>query len=246
LGGFAASTLLRGIDCVQIPTTLLAMVDSSVGGKTGFDHPVGKNVIGAFHQPRAVIADLAHLTTLPEREFACGMAEIVKIAAIADAPLLDLLESAGDLSPHNLDGLAPIVRGAILAKVRIVRDDERESGQRVLLNLGHTLGHAIEAHGRFARYRHGEAVALGTVLELQAGVKLGITSPELVTRIRALLERLHLPTAIDAAELAGSFRFLGSDKKRRGGSIRVPFATTAGQSHVQDVTSEKLRWAVSE
>ncbi|WP_394824276.1 3-dehydroquinate synthase [Pendulispora albinea] len=246
LAGFAASTLLRGIDCVQIPTTLLSMVDSSVGGKTGFDHPVGKNVIGSFHQPRAVVVDLAHLTTLPEREIACGMAEVVKIAAIADAPLLDAIEAAGELSARTLDRLVPIVRGAILAKVRIVRDDEREAGQRVLLNFGHTLGHAIEANGRYSRYRHGEAVALGTVLELVAGAKLGLTSPELVTRVRTLLERLHLPTHIDPAELSASFRFLGSDKKRRGGSIRVPFATTAGQSHVQDITSEKLRWAVTE
>jgi len=245
LAGFAASTLLRGIDCVQVPTTLLSMVDSSVGGKTGFDHPVGKNVIGSFHQPRAVVVDLAHLTTLPEREFACGLAEIVKIAAIADAPLLDALESAGKLSPHDLDALAPIVRAAISAKIRIVRDDERELGQRILLNFGHTLGHAIEAHGHYARHRHGEAVSLGVVLELAAGVHLGVTPPALVTRVRALLERLRLPTQVDPGELASAFRFVASDKKRRGGRIRMPFATAAGQSVVQDVSAERLRAAVS-
>ncbi|WP_394844595.1 3-dehydroquinate synthase [Pendulispora brunnea] len=245
LAGFAASTLLRGIDCIQIPTTLLSMVDSSVGGKTGFDHPVGKNVIGAFHQPRAVIVDLAHLATLSEREFACGLAEIVKIAAIADAPLLEALEALGPVSPHQLDGLLPIVRAAIAAKVRIVRDDERETGHlRVLLNLGHTLGHAIEAYGRFSRYLHGEAVALGTVLELEAGAKLGLTPPAYVERIRTLLKRFHLPTEIAAADLAASFRFVGSDKKRRGNRIRIPFASGPGESVVKDVTSDELRQAV--
>jgi shikimate kinase/3-dehydroquinate synthase len=153
LAGFAAACLLRGVRFVQVPTTLLAMVDASVGGKTGFDHPAGKNLIGAFHQPTAVVADLAHLETLPAREIAAGLAEVVKIALTSDAALFDRVErEAALLARGDRSALRPVVRAAIEAKIRIVRDDERESGLRALLNLGHTVGHAVEAHGGFSRW----------------------------------------------------------------------------------------------
>lgn len=244
LTGFASATLLRGVDFVQAPTTLLAMVDASVGGKTGFDHPVGKNLIGAFHQPRAVVADLAHLETLSERDVACGVAEMIKIALAADAPLLEALESF-PRAGARLDraALVPLVRASILAKTRIVRDDEREQGPRVLLNLGHTLGHAIEAHGRFTRWRHGEAVAIGTMLELEAGVRLGATPKALVGRARALFEHFGLPVHVEPREMAQAWPFVSSDKKRRGTRVRLPLVVEAGRSRVEDVPLAELRAA---
>ncbi len=173
LAGFAASTLLRGVRSVIVPTTLLSMVDASVGGKTGFDHPTGKNLIGTFHQPSGVVVDLAHLATLPPRERTAGLAEVVKIGLALDAPLFDAVE--GDwraIAEGEPSALARIVRRSIEAKVRVVREDETERGERALLNLGHTVGHALEAQGGYRKYLHGEAVALGTVAELAAGRSL--------------------------------------------------------------------------
>jgi shikimate kinase/3-dehydroquinate synthase len=244
LTGFAASTLLRGVDFVQVPTTLLSMVDASVGGKTAFDHPVGKNLIGTFHQPRAVIVDLAHLETLSDRDVACGMAEVVKIALAADGPLLEALEAlspSGSRLPRA--DLVPLVRAAILAKVRIVRDDEREAGPRVLLNLGHTLGHAIEAYGHFSRWRHGEAVAIGTMLELEATAKMGATPKEMLARARDLFARFGLPTSVTPNELSHAWPFVGSDKKRRGTKVRLPLVTGPGQAKIEDVPLSSLRTA---
>jgi shikimate kinase/3-dehydroquinate synthase len=183
LAGFAASTVLRGIRCVQIATSLLSMVDSSVGGKTGFDHAAGKNLIGAFFQPSRVIVDLEHLTTLPPRERAAGLAEVVKIALVQDVALFELLERTADaVRAGDREALRPVLRAAIEAKIRVVRDDERESGARALLNLGHTLGHALETHGGYTRLLHGEAVAVGTVLELAATERLGFTPAGLADR----------------------------------------------------------------
>ncbi len=245
LAGFAAACLLRGVRFVQVPTTLLAMVDSSVGGKTGFDHAVGKNLIGAFHQPSAVVADLAHLSTLPVRERAAGLAEIVKIALATDLPLLEALErDAGALARGETAALFPVVRAAIDAKIRIVRDDERENGPRALLNLGHTVGHAVEAHGGYARWLHGEAVAIGTVAEMRATAALGWTPVALVERGKALFEALGLPTLVDDAELAASWPFVASDKKRTRDAVRLPVVTAAGKSHVERVELAALRGAV--
>ena len=245
LAGFAAACLLRGVRFVQVPTTLLAMVDSSVGGKTGFDHAVGKNLIGAFHQPSAVVADLGHLSTLPARERAAGLAEVVKIALATDSELLDQLElHAKALAAGDAAALLPVVRAAIDAKIRVVRDDEREAGPRALLNLGHTLGHAIEAHGDYGRWLHGEAVAMGTVAEMRATAALGWTPPALVERGTALFAALGLPTDVDRAELTASWRFVGSDKKRAGDSVRLPVVSAAGASHVARVELAALRRAV--
>jgi shikimate kinase/3-dehydroquinate synthase len=245
LAGFAAACLLRGVRVVQVPTTLLAMVDASVGGKTGFDHPTGKNLVGAFHQPSAVVADLAHLDTLPARERTAGLAEVAKIALTSDAALLQQLErTAPALARGDHAALLPVVRAAIEAKVRIVRDDEREAGVRAVLNLGHTVGHALEAHGGFSRWLHGEAVALGTVAELAAAAKLGWTPPALVDRARALLAALGLPTRIDAADIAASWAFVATDKKRTGAFVRLPVVTAPGEARLERVRIDALRDAV--
>lgn len=245
LAGFAAACLLRGVRFVQAPTTLLSMVDSSVGGKTGFDHRTGKNLIGAFHQPSAVVADLAHLSTLNARERAAGLAEVVKIALATDEKLLLELEAhAPALARGEVEALRPIVRAAIDAKIRVVRDDERESGPRALLNLGHTVGHALEGHGGFDRWLHGEAVALGTVIEMRATAAMGMTPRELVERSSALFEELGLPSTVSAADVQAAWPFVGSDKKRGGSALALPVVTRAGQAHVERVALTALRDAV--
>jgi 3-dehydroquinate synthase len=245
LAGFAAACLLRGIRFLQVPTTLLAMVDSSVGGKTGFDHSAGKNLIGAFHQPSVVIADLAHLTTLSSRERAAGLAEVVKIALATDGALFERVEQcAGSLASGDLDALLPVVRDAIGAKIRVVRDDERETGARALLNLGHTVGHALEASGGYARWLHGEAVALGTVAEMRATQVLGLTPSGLVERAEALLAKIGLPTQARREDLEVAWPFVASDKKRRAGTLRLPVVTGTGHSHVELVSVGELRDAM--
>jgi shikimate kinase/3-dehydroquinate synthase len=245
LAGFAAACLLRGVRFVQAPTTLLAMVDSSVGGKTGFDHPTGKNLVGAFHQPSAVVADLAHLETLPARERLAGLAEVVKIALAVDSALLARLEDhAAALARGDLDALMPVVRAAIEAKIRVVRDDEREAGVRALLNLGHTVGHALEAHGGYARWLHGEAVALGMVAEMRAASALGWTPAAVTARATALLAALGLPVAVGREELAASWPFVFSDKKRAGDSIRLPVVTHVGEARLEKIRLTDLRDAV--
>jgi 3-dehydroquinate synthetase len=221
------------------------MVDSSVGGKTGFDHRTGKNLIGAFHQPSAVVADLSHLTTLNARERAAGMAEVVKIALATDPTLLAMVESAAPaLARGDLAALLPVVRRAIDAKIRVVRDDERETGPRALLNLGHTVGHALEAHGGFGGWLHGEAVALGTVVEMRATAALGWTPPDLVRRGAALFAALGLPAEVAPAEVAAAWPFVGSDKKRGGDGIALPVVTGPGQAHVRRVPLAELQAAV--
>jgi shikimate kinase / 3-dehydroquinate synthase len=253
ISGFAAACILRGIRFVQVPTTLLSMVDSSVGGKTGIDHPAGKNLIGAFHQPSAVVADLEHLTTLDARQIAAGFAEVVKIALVADESLLARLErDSAAVAPEAIlageadrDALLAVVRAAIDAKIRIVRDDERESGLRALLNLGHTVGHALEAHGGYSRWLHGEAVALGTIAEMQASAALGWTPPTLVERAERLFVALGLPTRVGGADLASAWPFVASDKKRSGKTaLRLPVALGAGKARVERVALADLEAAV--
>jgi shikimate kinase / 3-dehydroquinate synthase len=233
LGGFVASTLLRGVRCVQIPTTLLAMVDSSVGGKTGFDHAQGKNLIGAFFQPSHVVIDLGHLATLPPRELAAGHAEIVKIALACDAKLLAMLESGA--------ALADVVREAVLAKIRVVRDDEREAGIRSLLNLGHTVGHALESFGGFSRWLHGEAVAIGTVVELAACEELGLSPRGTAKRAEALLSGAGLPTRVTTDDLLAAWPHVLADKKRSGDTVAQAVVTGPGEARVQQVALDRLR-----
>lgn len=245
LAGFAAACLLRGVRLVQVPTTLLAMVDSSVGGKTGFDHPAGKNLVGAFHQPSAVVADLAHLSTLSARERRAGLAEAVKIALATDAALVDRIErDARALALGDGGALAPLVRASIEAKARVVRNDEREAGSRALLNLGHTVGHALEAHGGYSRWLHGEAVALGVVAEMATTARLGWTPLALVDRARALFEALGLPTRLGAPDLASAWPFVLADKKRTGESLKLPVVTESGASRVERVRLSAFRDAL--
>jgi shikimate kinase/3-dehydroquinate synthase len=245
LAGFAAACLLRGVRFVQAPTTLLAMVDASVGGKTGFDHPAGKNLVGAFHQPSAVVVDLAHLETLPIRELRSGLAEVAKIAVTSDGDLLGRLErDAGSLSRGDRGALLPVVRAAIEVKVRVVRDDEREAGARALLNLGHTIGHALERHGAYTRWLHGEAVAVGMVAELEAASRLGWTPPALAGRVAALLEALGLRARVAPSELSASWPHVANDKKRVGRSLRLPVVTAPGESRIERVRLDALRGAL--
>jgi shikimate kinase/3-dehydroquinate synthase len=242
MAGFAASALLRGVRFVAVPTTLLAMVDASVGGKTGFDHPAGKNLIGAFHQPSAVVADVAHLSTLPARDRISGFAEIVKIAVTRDAAFFETLErtaSAANATDPQL--LAEYIRRAIELKSAVVRDDEREAGARAILNFGHTVGHALEAHGNFTRYRHGEAIAIGMLVELAIGNELGLTRPDLFHRTRDLLARLGLPTTAAPGELEASWGFVASDKKRSHGSIHLPLPALLGSTVVHKIPISALK-----
>jgi shikimate kinase / 3-dehydroquinate synthase len=191
LAGFAAATLFRGVRFVQVPTTLLAMVDASVGGKTAIDRPQGKNLIGAFHQPSAVVADIDLLATLPSRELHSGFAEVVKTALIGDRTLFERLEKEAE--PDLVD----VVRACIACKARVVSEDERDlSGARAALNFGHTVGHALEAHGGYAEWTHGEAVALGMIAALRIGIARGITPAPILDRTRALLSRLQLPVEV--------------------------------------------------
>jgi shikimate kinase / 3-dehydroquinate synthase len=237
LGGFVASTLLRGVRCVQIPTTLLSMVDSSVGGKTGFDHAQGKNLIGAFFQPSHVVIDLAHLSTLPPREVAAGHAEIVKIALACDAKLLAMLEGGAPL--------VDLVREAVLAKIRVVRDDEREAGVRSLLNLGHTVGHALESFGGFSRWLHGEAVAIGTVLEIAACEHLGLTPVGTAKRAEGLLARCGLPTRVTPDEVLAAWPHVFADKKRSGDTVVQAVVTGDGEARTERIAIDRLRDAVT-
>ena len=245
LAGFAAACLLRGVRLIQVPTTLLSMVDSSVGGKTGCDHTSGKNLIGAFHQPISVVADVAHLSTLDRRQFSSGLAEAVKIAVATDAAFLERLEAlVADVARADVSAVMEVVRRAVRAKILVVQDDERESGARALLNLGHTVGHAIEAHGGYDRWLHGEAVALGTVAEMRATAALGWTPASLVDRIAHLLGALGLPQTLERSELEAAWPFAAADKKRGGDSVRLPVVTAPGRAEVKRVPLVELKKAL--
>ena len=213
LTGFAAATYLRGIRFIQIPTTLLAMVDSSVGGKTGVDLPAGKNLVGAFWQPSLVVCDYSLLTTLPKETFADGCAEVIKYAVINDKPLFERLKNP--IEPQ----LGAVIANCVRNKRDIVNLDERDTGCRQLLNLGHTFGHAVEACSAFG-ISHGSAVAIGTNLVASAAVKRGLLPPEAFREIRALFSAYHLPLACpySAKEIAS---VAASDKKRAGGTITL-------------------------
>jgi shikimate kinase / 3-dehydroquinate synthase len=242
IAGFAAATVLRGIRFVSAPTTLLGMVDASIGGKTGIDHASGKNLIGAIHQPQAVVLDVAHLRTLPARELRAGLAEIVKIALVADASLFAHLEQAADLLARgDIDAeLTSIIRAAAATKAVIVRDDEHESGGRILLNLGHTVGHALEAHGGYRKYLHGEAIAIGLCAELDVFAQRGLTPPGVADRTRTLVARLGLRTDVSREERRSAARFIDSDKKRRRAHLRLPVVTAVGHADVRDMPLDLL------
>jgi 3-dehydroquinate synthase len=239
IAGFAAASYQRGIAIVQLPTTLLAMVDSSVGGKTGVNHPGGKNLIGAFHQPTAVIADTDTLSTLPERELRSGFTEIVKAALVADAAFFDWLETnAKRLLAREPEALAEAIRRACAIKAAIVAKDEREQGPRALLNLGHTFGHAIEAGMGYGEWLHGEAVAAGMVMAARLSARVGTIDARVVERLAALLRRARLP--VDGPVL-GAQRYLelmGRDKKVVGGALRFVLLERLGHAMVRGDVSD--------
>jgi 3-dehydroquinate synthase len=222
MAGFAAACYQRGIACAQLPTTLLAQVDSSVGGKTGVNHASGKNLIGAFHQPCAVIADTRTLLTLPQREYRAGLAEVIKYGLLGDAEFLAWIEREIDaLLALDMTALETAIHRSCTAKARIVAADEREHGARALLNLGHTFGHAIETATGYGTWLHGEAVALGMLLAAELSARLGWLSAPDVARVRALLERAGLPVAAPRIGAARAHELMGMDKKVKGGRLRL-------------------------
>ena len=235
LVGFAAACYLRGIGLVNVPTTLLAQVDAGVGGKTAVNHPRGKNLIGAFYQPLAVVADTSFLGTLPQRAFAAGMAEVAKIAMALDADLFAHLEhEANALAPTAAERLAPIVGRAIELKASVVERDERERGERMLLNYGHTIGHALEAASGYSALLHGEAVAIGMHAAAHIAQRMGMLSARDAARQRALLEALRLPIAAHGVDVDEVLARLRLDKKRAGTQQRWVLATRVGRATVRD------------
>lgn len=244
LAGFVAATVLRGIGLVHLPTTLLAMVDSSIGGKTGVNHQLGKNLIGAFHQPRLVLADTTTLTTLPARELQAGWAEAIKHGVIRDAGLFEHLEAN---TTHDLrsEALAALIRRAVRVKVDVVNADERETGERMLLNYGHTLGHAVEAAAGYGTLLHGEAIAIGMHLEAQLARASGMVEQQMVERQADLLRAYGLPITIPA-ELASDqiLALTLRDKKVQAGNIRWALPTGIGSATVRSDIPSTLVEAV--
>ena len=233
--GFAAACYMRGVPFVQVPTTLLAQVDSSVGGKTAINHPLGKNMIGAFHQPRLVVCDLDALRTLPARELSAGLAEVIKYGPIADMAFFDWIESHIDaLRALDADALAHAVQRSCEIKAEVVGQDEREAGLRAILNFGHTFGHAIEAGMGYGAWLHGEGVAAGMVMAAELSRELGLVDAAFVRRLRTLIERAGLPVrgaVIDAQDNAGRYlQLMRVDKKAEAGEIRFVLIAGPGQA----------------
>jgi len=241
LTGYAAASYMRGIGFIQIPTTLLAQVDSSVGGKTGINHPMGKNMIGAFYQPRIVIADTATLETLPARELSAGLAEVIKHGAIIDAEFFDWIEAnIAQLMARDKSALAYAIARSCEIKAEIVRQDEREGGLRAILNFGHTFGHAIEAGLGYGKWLHGEAVGCGMVMAADLSFRMGLIDDGAVQRIRALVAAAGLPVQAPDLGLARWIELMEVDKKNEGGAIKFillkglgsPNISTAPQAHL--------------
>jgi 3-dehydroquinate synthase len=246
LVGFAAATFLRGVRLVQIPTTLLAQVDSAIGGKVGVNHALGKNLIGAFHPPRLVVADPDVLATLPRREFRSGLYEVVKYGVIASAPLLDrVTDSLSALFDRDAAALAAVVAESCRIKTAVVSADERESGVRRVLNFGHTVGHALEAATKYRRFRHGEAVAYGMLAALAIGVQRRITPPDAQARVARLIAQLGpLPPVADLS-VRDIITAIGRDKKIVGGTLHFVVARHLGDTtELEDVTEKELKTAL--
>ncbi|PKM02819.1 MAG: 3-dehydroquinate synthase [Gammaproteobacteria bacterium HGW-Gammaproteobacteria-6] len=234
MAGYAAASYQRGVDFIQVPTTLLSQVDSSVGGKTGINHPLGKNMIGAFYQPRAVIIDTTTLATLPVRELSAGLAEVIKYGLICDEPFLSWLEDNIDLI-RTLDSVAltEAIQRSCAAKAKVVNADERESGVRAILNLGHTFGHAIETHMGYGVWLHGEAVAAGTVMALEMSCQLGWIGEADRDRAIRLLQRAALPVVPPAQMQPRDFlEHMAVDKKVLDGRLRLVLLRQLGEAVV--------------
>ncbi|WP_462388932.1 3-dehydroquinate synthase [Acidovorax sp. Q11] len=244
--GFAAASYMRGVPFVQVPTTLLAQVDSSVGGKTAINHPLGKNMIGAFYQPQLVVCDLAVLDTLPLRELSAGLAEVIKYGPIADVDFLDWLESSiEDLLARDRTALAHAVQRSCEIKAWVVSQDEKETGLRAILNFGHTFGHAIEAGMGYGVWLHGEGVAAGMVMAAELSRRLGLVDAAFVERLTALIARAGLPTkgpVLDEADNAGRYlELMRIDKKSEGGEIRFVLIDGPGKAVVRAAPDALVR-----
>lgn len=245
--GFLAATYLRGVPIIQVPTTLVAQVDSSIGGKTGVDLPEGKNLLGAFHQPAAIVIDIALLGGLPERERRAALGEVVKMGALGDERLLELLESrgsaiaSGDASAVEDGSIAELVERCAWAKVEVVAADEKEAAVRIALNLGHSLGHAVEAAGGYRDLRHGEAVGYGLRAACRIGVAMGVSPPERAARVERLLDTLGLGTGLLPYSLEAVLEHLGTDKKHRAGRLRWVLPTATGHVVRDDVPEHLVR-----
>lgn len=243
MGGFVASTLKRGVSLIHIPTTLIAQVDSSIGGKTGFDHPLGKNMIGTFYQPDMVLIDIKKLLTLPEKEFRNGLAEVIKYGITHDAELFDILENKKEeIINRDIDLLKEIVSRCVLIKKEVVEEDEKEEkGIREVLNYGHTIGHIIETLTGYSKYSHGEAVAMGMVEEAKLAKEEGFLNKKDCERIENLIEKYKLPSSlpkkIDRNEMRNR---VSQDKKVRKGKIRLPVPTEIGQIIFREVECKKF------
>ncbi len=248
LAGFAAASYQRGVPFIQVPTTLLAQVDSSVGGKTGINHPLGKNMIGAFYQPRVVLADTATLDTLPDRELSAGLAEVIKYGLIRDLEFLEWLEANMErLVSRDTEALIHAIHRSCRNKAEVVAADEREAGQRALLNLGHTFGHAIEAGMGYGNWLHGEAVAAGTMLAADLSRRMGLIGEADVARIEKLFRRAGLP--VEAPDLGAEayMNYMGVDKKVEAGRIRFVLFRALGEAFVTaEVPPELLRQTLTE
>jgi len=242
--GFAASTYMRGIGCVQVPTTLLAQVDSSVGGKTGINHPLGKNMVGTFYQPLLVVCDTNTLSTLPKREILAGIAEILKYGVIWDEELFEFMDKNRDaVTALDPGAMAYLIRRSCRIKAEVVSGDEREAGLRAILNYGHTIGHAVETLTGYTRYLHGEAVAIGMCVEARLSVEMGIMRETDARRITRLVESYRLPSempeGLGASDVIESMRM---DKKAEGGSITVVLPERVGRVTIRkDVSLEILK-----
>jgi 3-dehydroquinate synthase len=240
--GFAAACYMRGVPFIQVPTTLLSQVDSSVGGKTGINHPLGKNMIGAFYQPQAVIADIGALHTLPERELAAGIAEVIKTAAIADAEFFEWIETNIDaLNRRDDEALAHAVKRSCEIKASVVASDEREGGRRAILNFGHTFGHAIEAGLGYGEWLHGEAVGCGMVMAADLSVRLGKLDEAARRRLVRVIEAAKLP--VTAPQL-GDDRYVDLmkiDKKAEAGEIKFILLTRFGATEITSAPDQAVR-----
>jgi 3-dehydroquinate synthase len=242
LAGFAAASFLRGVALVQVPTTVVAQVDSALGGKTGINHRHAKNLIGAFYQPRLIVADVATLSTLPEREFREGLAEVIKYGAIMDAPMIaDLERDLDAILARKPDLLEQVVARSLAHKAAVVGADERESGLRKTLNFGHTVGHAIEASAGYGSYLHGEAVAIGMVAAARLSSRYAGFSADEASRLQRLIERAGLPTTMPPNWNNSDFlRALGLDKKRAAGAVEFVLLDRLGHCATKSLPPDAI------
>lgn len=249
--GFAAASYMRGVPFVQVPTTLLSQVDSSVGGKTGINHPLGKNMVGAFYQPQLVVCDLDTLTTLPARELSAGLAEVIKYGPIADVAFLDWIETHIELlMQRDVDALAHAIKRSCEIKALVVSQDERESGLRAILNFGHTFGHAIEAGMGYGKWLHGEAVGCGMVMAARLSHALGMIDADYLERLTRLIAKAGLPViapVLDREDNAGRYlTLMRVDKKAEAGEIRFILIDGKGKATLQTAPDAVVRQVIDE